>query len=139
MREEARRTVRSVLCEAHGLRYDPAVATGCVRCKGGTPTPRRTSRTKGSGPSGLLRLLLVAAVFFAALWMFLGKNPLSFLGGDREAPSTVLATEPFDDEPYEEVDEYAPPPPGAISGTAEELQDGARVHQERVKAYAKIE
>jgi predicted esterase len=37
----ARGNVASIVCEEHGLRFDPAVQTGCPRCR---PAPKRTSR-----------------------------------------------------------------------------------------------
>jgi len=68
-----------VKCEKHGLRYNAATQSGCVRCRreagefpktGATRAPERTAR-QGMSLSAALAIsaLLVLATSFAMLWI----------------------------------------------------------------------
>jgi len=57
----------TVVCEKHGLRYDPERANGCVICRreegGAPPSPRASGRARiGLGPV----LLLTVAIWLVA-------------------------------------------------------------------------
>lgn len=60
----------TVVCEKHGLRFDPERADGCVLCRreaGGTATPR--AARLGDGRSGSIGL---AVVLTFAIWVVAG-------------------------------------------------------------------
>jgi len=160
MREEAKGSTRNVLDQTHGLGLDPSVTKACARYKSAAERPRlrRVSShlvshpASGSASASLLRFLLGVGVLLAVLWFLLGGGLGTFLGTGDHASSTTDSPQAYEEggygeDEYEEgdyedeglFDEDLAPPPGAISGTAEELQHGARVHQDRAKAYKKIE
>ena len=76
------KTLRSVVCPDHNLRYDPAQSDGCARCmtllrataSGRTPAPAATS--KGESP-GMQRTILTAAFVLVVALGWLHKRPVN--------------------------------------------------------------
>jgi phospholipase/carboxylesterase len=73
-----------VTCRAHGLRYDPSVASGCVLC-------RRTSRPPARSGGGGARVVVVAALVACAV----GGGLLAWrnLGGGAGARAHAAGSE----------------------------------------------
>ncbi len=75
--EQEQRKLRTVVCDAHGLRYDPDVQEGCVRCL------KEMQGPEGSPSDGFDKRIPIALGAVVLLALFL------LLGGDQEPPSVA--------------------------------------------------
>lgn len=134
MNEEPAPATRSVLCEAHGLRYDPMVTAGCVRCRREAPATA-SRRPKSSAKTSLgLPLLALLILLVAVLWMVLGENPISAIahwGEDAIENQEVI-------QPPDPSDSELAPLAETVNEKAEDVREAQRLHQERVEEYEKI-
>ncbi len=98
----------SVVCEKHGLRYNPALQTGCVRCRradGASPAP--AGQPPKSGGTSLATAWVLALVLILAVGFALYATHLkSYRAGQRFrevsgfAPSTALPAPPANPSPH---------------------------------------
>lgn len=69
------RSPRSVRCDVHGLRYDPAVSAGCSRCRDAVPPPAAKPATPSPfAHPALLPGIVVIIVTIAMSTQFLGPR-----------------------------------------------------------------
>ncbi|MBW2714144.1 MAG: hypothetical protein JRC77_10395 [Deltaproteobacteria bacterium] len=128
--EQEERKLRTVVCDAHGLRYDPDVQEGCVRCLKEKQGPEKYP---SDGFDKRIPITLGAVVLMALLL---------FLGGDQDTPTVAgldeetaaetetavqVETEPKDLDPspvgLQIKDELRQDKERAVKEMAEDLED----------------
>ncbi len=65
----------SVLCERHGLRYNPRTHAGCARCRGVAASANPAIKSPASGPPLVFWILLGSAMVAGAVLLFSGGQP----------------------------------------------------------------
>jgi len=69
--------LRSVVCEIHGLRYDPQTRIGCARCRQDSLSGSTDGAPSRSGPPLVVWILVTGAALLAAIFMFGGDDPIA--------------------------------------------------------------
>jgi hypothetical protein len=93
--------LRSLVCETHGLRYDPQTQGGCVRCRAESASSASaeappTSARAGSGLPPIAWLVVAGIVVFLGIRVFGGDEPAG-----PEAPGRASGTDTVAGRPAE--------------------------------------